>query len=135
MGLQEGNIVKIIRRLWWLPYGLGVAGMATLVVGAAMSSPDMYDVYLLGGLAITWMALCACFEYLANRSHREHVALVQEMEHLFAYVHEMNVSIQESLEALATYDRDKAVEVATRLNSYTAKSLYDAYWREESPHE
>lgn len=55
--------------------------------------------------------------------------MIDEYEHLFAYVMEMNTIIKQSLEELSTHDPDRAAELAHDLNTLSSKSLYDSYWR------
>lgn len=68
--------------------------------------------------------------YISNLEYQQDTST--EMTHLFAYVRLMNKSMQKSLDSLATYDRNKAQEIAGDLNTFTAKALYDSYWREEA---
>lgn len=86
--------------------------------------------FLLGGITLGWMAMAAAWERAAKSSIKGHRTMIEEYGHLSEYVVHSNETMQKSLEALSTYDRDMAIEIAHEFNAFTKKSLYDFYWRE-----
>ena len=116
---------------WWASYAMGMVAVIAIVFGMSVDSnpPDVYDVLFLGGIALAWIALSAFWAKLAKSSIKSHGAMIDEYEHLFAYVMEMNIIVKDSLEALSVYDGDRAIELARDLNSLATKSLYDSFWR------
>lgn len=117
---------------WWTTYALGIIGIIPISVSMLADATNTFDVYkvlFLSIVAMAWIVMCLFWARLARSSIKSHSEMLDEYEHLFAYVHEMNIIVKDSLEALATYDPERAAELAYELNTQATKSLYDAYWR------
>lgn len=81
---------------------------------------------------VIWYALRDLWGKRLERRDRQ---MHEEYEHLFTYVREVNGIVKSALEALSSYDRERAVELAAEFNTLAKKSLYDAFWRADAEKE
>lgn len=121
------RLIKLVP--WWIANVLGAIGIIVAAFGAIVGTVDTWEAAYLAVIALGWLVISAFWAKLAKSSIRSNSEMINEYEHLFAHVMEMNTIIKDSLEALSTYDRDRAVELAHDLNTLTSKSLYNSYWR------
>ena len=113
---------------WWLPYALGLVGVVCLMVGA-LTDPSIFNIVALGGLAIFWTLLCGLWDRLTRSATATSFRILDEEKHLFTYVYGVDTILEQALEALAVWDRDRAIELASTFNAHQAKASYDFFWR------
>ena len=124
---------------WWFSYAMCLVCTAIVTVQAMILDEYWVPVIILAVIAVGWILMCAGWNKLAVASIADQKETLKEYEreyeYLFAYIKKMNGTMESALNSLATYDRDKAVELAEDLNAYTSKTLYDSYWRDNAHEE
>ena len=131
---QAGDLQRILGHIpWWLTYLLGIIGVVNALIAITLTDTEDNTIWaiFLGVIALAWIVLAAAWERMAKGSIEGYSRMVSEYGHFIDYVHESNSIIKDSLEALAPHDVDRTVELAHRLNTLTAKTAYDAHWRDE----
>lgn len=127
---MDGRVARFVNAIpWWAIYALSLVGI--IIVGIqGLISPDRFAMTMLIAIAIGWTLLAAFWARLAKSTIKHNQEMIDEIDHLIDYITRMNETVAESLKSLSTYDRDKAMELAEEMNAFTAKALYDSYWRE-----
>lgn len=127
----ESVIKRFVESLpWWLSYGMGAIGIVFIGI-QALVMPERKTLYIMAlvGTGLAWILMSGFWARLAKSSLKSRINMLTEYEHLFAYMVEMNTIVKNSLESLAAYDRERAVELAHDLDALATKSVYDSYWR------
>lgn len=95
-----------------------------------LARPEPWAIVFSGALTLAWITMCGFWAWLAKDSVKRQSSMLSEYGHLIQYVEGTNQIVNKSINGLATYDRDEAIELAHELDALATKSLYDSYWRQ-----
>ena len=130
-GEMETRVLRFINSIpWWAAYVLALIGIVMVGIQGLLH-PDRWIVIFLLVVAAGWAIMAGFWSHLAKSSIGSQQRMLDGNGVLIDYTNDVNKIMQDALNALATYDRDRAVQLAHDLNALASRSMYDWYWKDE----